>query len=73
MTYARIWGLAQNEAGEKDYGYIKLDGLEFSSEAVATRAIAQLLNVPEADVTTISEEEYLNATEEEMDWGIQIG
>ncbi|WP_418427934.1 hypothetical protein [Anaerotruncus massiliensis (ex Liu et al. 2021)] len=72
MVCARIWGLAQNEAGEKDYGYIKLDGMAVSNESIVVRAIAQMLNISEADVTLISEEEYRDSTEEAIDWGIQL-
>lgn len=59
-TYAKIWGLAENENSSLDYAYMKI-----GVPNISTKRIASLLGVQENDVRIITEQEYIDNTEDD--------
>ncbi|MDL2214404.1 hypothetical protein LJB76_02440 [Clostridia bacterium OttesenSCG-928-O13] len=54
-TYAKVWGLSEDENGQPDYG-----GLQVNLSNVKVESIAGLLlnKYPVEDITIISKEEF---------------
>ena len=57
-TCAKLWGWAKTEDGDLDYAYCRIN-----IPGIPASGIAKMLQASEADVTIITEEEYLEAME----------